>query len=54
MHKIELSKYYLEFTDMKVIDIAVELSFCNQGYFSSTFKKFMGCSPSEYKLQLKS
>ncbi len=51
LQKLELAKHFLEFTQMKVIDIAVVLSFCNQGYFSSTFKRFTGMTPSEYRLK---
>lgn len=49
MHKIKLAQYFLEFTAMKVIDIATVLSFCNQGYFSATFKKFTGVTPIEFR-----
>ncbi|NDL68245.1 helix-turn-helix transcriptional regulator [Anaerotalea alkaliphila] len=54
VHKVELAKYFLEFTSMKVIDIAVLLNFCNQGYFSSTFKRFTGVSPMEHKMRKRS
>lgn len=50
IHKIQLAQYFLEFTSMKVIDISVLLSFCNQAYFSSTFKKYTGSTPTEYRL----
>lgn len=47
--KIELAKSYLEFSNMKVTDIAILLNFCNTGHFSNIFKKHTGQSPSSYR-----
>ena len=36
-------------TSMKVSDIAEQCGYDNQRYFSSSFKKFYGCTPTEFK-----
>lgn len=33
---------------MPVCDVAKETGFCNQNYFSATFKRTVGCPPSKY------
>ncbi len=50
IHKVQLAQYFLEYTEMKIIDIAILLNFCNQGYFSSSFKKYTGYTPSDYRI----
>lgn len=47
--KIQTSCQYLDFTDMKIKEIAVRLGFADQYYFSKVFTKYMNCSPSEYR-----
>lgn len=36
-------------TDMTVLEISCETGFSGASYFSETFRKFYGCTPSEYK-----
>ena len=45
MQKVELSKNFLEHTEMKITDIAALFEFCNQGYYSKVFKKYIGSTP---------
>lgn len=52
--KIHKSCQYLYFTDRNIKEIAVELGFDDQYYFSRLFRNVMGMSPSKYKSQHKS
>ena len=48
--KIQLSKQML-LGEKSVTDIAMELGFCNSSYFTSVFRRFNACTPSEYQRQ---
>lgn len=50
--RIQRAKYLLRETDKTVQDIAFDLSFENPLYFSKTFKKLEGVSPSHYRENL--
>lgn len=39
--------------DMKIKEVSDVLSFSDQHYFSRVFKEYTGCSPTEYKAQIK-
>ena len=47
--KIHKSCQYLYFTDKSVKEICVQLGFSDPYYFSRTFRKYMGVSPTKYK-----
>lgn len=47
--KIQYSCQQLAFTAKPIKEIAAELSFSDQYYFSRIFSKYMGMSPSEYR-----
>ncbi|MDF2587270.1 MAG: AraC family transcriptional regulator [Anaerocolumna sp.] len=47
--KIRQAKLLLSSTTMKIQDISEELSFSSRSYFSDTFQKITGISPSEYR-----
>jgi len=47
--KIEKAKELLEYTDMPVINIAIELSFNEPNYFARVFRKTAGMTPSKYR-----
>lgn len=47
--KIEMSKDFLEFTDMSIQEIASLFNFCNTGYYTNVFKSHMGITPSLYR-----
>lgn len=47
--KIELAKDYLKNTSMSIGEIAAALSYSDQQYFSTSFKKIVGCSPAAYR-----
>jgi len=49
MQLIERSRYRLGFETAKVRDIAFELGFDDEFYFTKFFKRYQGCSPSEYR-----
>lgn len=51
--KINLAKYYLLNTNMRVTEIAYALSYSNPQYFSICFKKFTGYSPRDFRLNAK-
>ena len=47
--RMEKAGELLRNTSMKVSDIAEQCGYDNQRYFSSSFKKFYGCTPTEFK-----
>lgn len=47
--KIDASKTYLTHTNASIGSIAGILHYADQQYFSSSFKKAVGCSPVEYR-----
>ncbi|MFR5266837.1 helix-turn-helix transcriptional regulator [Clostridium sp.] len=47
--RIEKSKIYLKNPSISLLDVALNVGFSNQGYYSTTFKKITGQTPSEYK-----
>lgn len=47
--KIALAKKMLLSTNDSIAEIANALSFCDQGYFSTTFKSVVGCTPKFYR-----
>lgn len=49
--RVEESKYYIKYTNTKIADIALFYQFCNQSYFTLAFKKFIGQTPNEYRMQ---
>ncbi len=51
--KIELAKDMLVYTDIPIINIALELSYHEPNYFSKVFKKSTGVTPTEYRKQKK-
>ena len=50
-HRMQLSAELLENTLMSVSTIAIEVGYDNYPYFTSTFKKEYGCTPSQYRDQ---
>lgn len=51
--RVEKAKEYMEYTDRKLYEIAVEVGFEDAGYFSKVFQKYTGMSPKEYRNQRK-
>lgn len=49
--RIQKSCQYLYFTDMHIKEICAAVGFDDPFYFSRSFKKMMGVSPSDYKKQ---
>lgn len=47
--KIDAAKTYLTHTNSSIGNIAKVLHYADQQYFSSSFKKAVGCSPLEYR-----
>ena len=47
--KVEESQYYLRFSDKKISDIAIYFNFCNQSYYTRTFKKYTGKTPKRFR-----
>lgn len=48
--RISQACHLLQSTDIPLKDISLQCGFSNQYYFSSCFKKRMGCSPSQYRM----
>lgn len=51
--KIQEACHFLDFSDMKINQIALKLGFDDPFYFSRTFTKTMGISPSDYRRKKK-
>jgi AraC-like DNA-binding protein len=51
LRKIEGAKKTLIETDLPVTRVAMEYGFSSSQYFSTTFKRYTGCTPSEYREQ---
>lgn len=51
--RIQKACHLLDFTDMKIIQICPKIGYDDAFYFTRIFKKTMGMSPSEYRLQKK-
>ena len=49
--KIERAKVLLSTTNMRILDISIELSFNSRSYFSDSFQKIAGIAPGEYRKQ---
>jgi len=47
--RVDRSMYLLASTDMSIIDIALDVGYTDQNYYSRVFKKFVNKSPSEYR-----
>jgi len=52
-YKMKLVETRLQHSDMRVIEIADELSFTDESHLTKMFKKFKGVSPKAYRQQLK-
>lgn len=47
--RLERAKFLLQTTNETILSIAERLRFCSQSYFSDTFRKTYGLSPTEYR-----
>lgn len=47
--RLEKAKNQLHFSKKSIFEIAIECGFDNISYFSTVFKKQIGCSPSQYR-----
>ena len=47
--KIERAKIYLKNTDIGITEVAYQLNFSSGSHFSMLFKKYVGCTPREYR-----
>ena len=47
--KVEESQYLLRFSDEKIADISIYFNFCNQSYYTRTFKKYTGKTPKRFR-----
>jgi len=51
--RIQQACHYLDFTDMKINQIAMKIGYSDPFYFSRSFKKVMGSAPLEYRRKVK-
>ncbi len=47
--RINIAKNKLKHSDLKIYEIAEDIGYRDQAYFSDVFKKTVGCSPKEYR-----
>jgi YesN/AraC family two-component response regulator len=47
--RIEESKYLLLYSDAKISDIALQIGFCNQSYYTKVFKKYTSMTPLHFR-----
>ena len=47
--KLEEAKYLLRATDQPIVDIAMELGYSSQAYFSTLFKNYTGSTPLAFR-----
>lgn len=47
--KVKEAKKFLEFSEYSILEIGYILDFCSQSYFISTFKKYEGITPAQYR-----
>ena len=52
-YRIQRASEMLIFSDDMITDIAMEVGFNNLSYFIRQFKRFHGCSPVQFRKQLK-
>ena len=50
-YRIAQAKVMLVSSDKSILQISEDCGFSSQSYFGMVFKKIMGCSPMEYKIQ---
>lgn len=49
--RMQEAKNMLEYTDMRIYEIAEKLGYKSKAYFSSAFQKYTGITPNEYRKQ---
>ena len=49
LQKIERAKKILTESDQSITNIAFSMGFSSSNYFCSVFKKFMDCTPKDYR-----
>ena len=49
LQKMEYAKHMLSKTDQSITEIAYSLGFSSSNYFCSAFKKFISCTPRDYR-----
>jgi AraC-like DNA-binding protein len=49
LNKCEESKYFIKYTNMLISEIAFLFNYCNQAYYSNSFRKYVGITPSEFR-----
>jgi two-component system, response regulator YesN len=47
--RVEDSKYFLLHTNTPISNIAILFRFCNQSYYTATFKRYIGLTPKEFR-----
>lgn len=47
--RIELAKELLLYSDYTISDIAIQTGYPNFSHFSKQFRKFVGCTPNEFR-----
>jgi YesN/AraC family two-component response regulator len=50
LNKTEEAKYFIKYTNMSIAEIAYLFNYCNPAYFSNIFKKYIGMTPSEFRV----
>ena len=49
LERVRIAKQLLKMTDLSINSIAVESGFCDRSQFCTTFRKYEGCTPMQYR-----
>lgn len=50
--KVIEARYYLQFSNMEIVEISDQFAFCNQSYFTKVFKEQLGLTPKQFRLSI--
>lgn len=48
-HKVEESKYFIQYSNFSISEVAEIFHFCNVAYYTNTFLKYTGLTPKEFR-----
>ena len=49
LERVRIAKQLLKMTDLSINSVAIESGFCDRSQFCTTFRKYAGCTPMQYR-----